>query len=115
MNKFFGEIGYVITEEIRPSVWMPRLVKQNYYGDIIKDSRRRDTADYFNDKLRLSVRISIVADERLVQNAAGIKYVEYLGARWNVSDVEPLHPRLILTLGDVYTGNDDEEPECDEN
>lgn len=109
MNKFFGEIGYSITEEVRPSVWVPRIVKQNYFGDVVKDTRRRDSAEYFNDKLRLSVRISVVADERLVQNAANIKYVEYLNEKWNVTEVELAHPRLILTLGDVYTGNDDEE------
>lgn len=109
MNKFFGEIGYSITEEVQPSVWVPRIVKQNYFGDVVKDTRRRDSAEYFNDKLRLSVRISVVADERLVQNAANIKYVEYLNEKWNVTEVEPAHPRLILTLGDVYTGNDDEE------
>ena len=114
MNKFFGEIGYTISEEVRPSVWMPKLVKQNYYGDVIKENRRRDTADLVNDKVRLSVRISIVADENLIQNASNIKYVEYLGTKWNVSDVEPAHPRLILALGDVYTGCDDEELEEDE-
>lgn len=111
MNKFFGEIGYSTTEEVRPSVWIPKIVKQNYYGDILKDNRRRDASDTINDKLRLSVRISILADERLVQNASNIKYIEYLGTKWNVSDVEPAHPRLILALGEVYTGNDDEELE----
>ena len=111
MNKFFGEIGYSTTEEIRPSVWVPKIVKQNYYGDILKDNRRRDPSEYLNDKLRLSVRISIIADERIIQNAANIKYVKYLGEKWNVTDVEPAHPRLILTLGDVYTGNNVEELE----
>ena len=111
MNKLFVEVGYTISKEVRPSVWKSELIKQNYYGELIKDNRRRDASDTINDKLRLSVRISILADERLVQNASNIKYVEYLGAKWNVPDVEPAHPRLILTLGEVYTGNDDEELE----
>lgn len=115
MNKFFGEIGYSTSVEIKPSVWVPRIEKQNYYGDIIKDNRHRDTSDLINDKLRLSVRISVVADENLIQNASNIKYVEYLGTKWNVREVEPIHPRLILTLGDVYTGNNEEELEDNED
>lgn len=106
MNRYFGIIGYMTTEEDPnyPSVYMPVLHEQPYFGDIIKDTRRRETNDTVNDHLKLAVRISIIADENIIQNASEIKYAEYLGTKWCVTDIEPAHPRLILTLGEIYTG-----------
>ena len=40
MNKLFVEVGYTISKEVRPSVWKPELIKQNYYGELVKDNRR---------------------------------------------------------------------------
>ena len=33
-----------------------------------------------------------------------IKYIRWMNAVWNVTNVEVLYPRLILTIGDVYNG-----------
>ena len=107
MNKYFGKIGYETTEEIRPSVWLPKIVERSYYGDVLKSNFRRDQPnDQVNDNIRMSVRLSIIADEGLIDHASKIKYAEYLGEKWNVTDIEPAHPRLILTIGDVYTGEE---------
>jgi hypothetical protein len=31
-------------------------------------------------------------------------YVEFMGAKWKISNVEVQYPRLILTIGEVYNG-----------
>ena len=33
MAKFYGIIGYAITEEIKPGVWTERIIERMYYGD----------------------------------------------------------------------------------
>jgi hypothetical protein len=33
-----------------------------------------------------------------------MRYVEWAGVRWDVTDVEVQRPRLILRLGGVYHG-----------
>lgn len=106
MNKYFGIIGYMTTEEDPeyPSVYVPVLKEHAYFGDVIKDTRRRETNDAINDHLKLAVRISIIADENIIQNASEIKYATYLGNKWCVTEIESAHPRLILTLGEIYTG-----------
>ena len=34
-----------------------------------------------------------------------MKYVEWMGTRWKVTNVVVQRPRLILTVGEVYNGN----------
>ena len=40
MSKYFGKIGYGVTEEIRPGVNLPDLTEREYYGDIVRNIRK---------------------------------------------------------------------------
>ena len=102
MAKFYGNVGYAITEETKPGVWMPRIVDKPYYGDLIKNSRRLENASKVNDDVTLDNQISIVADAFAYENFQNIRYVEYMGAKWKVSNIEVQHPRLVLTFGGVW-------------
>lgn len=105
MGKFYGKIGYAITEETKPGVWTEQIVEKDYFGDLLRNiSRRYENSGGVNDNLRISNDISIVADAFAYENFAYIRYVELMGAKWIVSNVEIQHPRLILTLGGVYNG-----------
>lgn len=106
--KYFGKIGYGVTEETRPGVHEPRIVEKEYYGDIVRNSRRLEGGSKVNDDLNISISLSIVADPFAYQNFHQIKYAEYMGAKWKATSVEPQYPRLIITLGGVYNGEDDE-------
>lgn len=107
--RYFGEIGYGITEEIRPGVYEPdRIVKRNYYGDVIRNTRRYENSGGVNDNLNINNSISIVADPFAYENFHAIRYATFMGSKWKVSSVEVQYPRLILTLGGVYNGEDDE-------
>lgn len=102
MAKFYGNVGYAITEETKPGVWMPRIVDKPYYGDLMRNSRRLENTSKVNDDISLENQISIVADAFAYENFHNIRYVEYLGARWKVSAVDVQYPRLVLTFGGVW-------------
>lgn len=103
MAKWFGKIGYAETEEISPGVWKEQIVEREYYGDLVRNTRRLQTADKINDDIIVSNELSIVSDPYANQNFHSIRYVEFMGSKWKVSSVEVSYPRLILTLGGLYT------------
>nr|DAL46691.1 MAG TPA_asm: hypothetical protein [Caudoviricetes sp.] len=104
MAKYFGKIGYSVTKETTPGVWEESVTERSYYGDLIKNTRRYQSADKVNDDLNISNEISILADPYAYENFHLMKYVEFMGAKWKVTSVEVQHPRLILTIGGVYNG-----------
>ena len=104
MNKFYGKIGYAISEETVPGVWVERIVERSYYGDVIRNIRRLQSSENLNDDINVSNEISIVADAFANQNFHSMRYVEYMGTKWKVSSIEVKYPRLILTIGGVYNG-----------
>lgn len=104
MNKFFGTVGYVETEETSPGVWTERVTERNYYGDVVKNKYRSESSGGVNDDLNISNNISIISDLYANEHFRHIRYVEFMGAKWNVKDVEVQHPRLLLILGGVYNG-----------
>lgn len=104
MSKFFGIIGYAETKETVPGVWKEEIVKRNYYGDVIRNTRKLQTADQLNDNINVSNEISIVADPYANENFHSMRYVEFMGAKWKISNVNVQPPRLILEIGGLYNG-----------
>lgn len=104
MAKFYGPIGYVEMVETKPGVWTEQVVERNHYGDVIRNARRFQSADKQTDDIVINNQISILVDPYAIDNLQRIRYVEFMGAKWEVSDVNVEYPRLILTLGGVYNG-----------
>lgn len=104
MAKFCGVIGYGSTTKTSPGVFKESIVEKTVYGDLIKNSRRLITSEKINDDVSVNNQISIIADPYAKQNFHSIKYVKFLGTAWKVIDVEVQYPRLILTLGGEYNG-----------
>lgn len=104
MAKFFGTVGYEITEETVPGVWTPTVVERQYYGDLIRNTRRLTSPDKVNSDITLSNEISIIADAYAYQNFHALRYVEFMGTKWEITSVEVRTPRLILSVGGVYNG-----------
>lgn len=104
MAKFYGKIGYAITEMTEPGIYEERLVEEYYFGDIVKNTRRLREMSNINDDINISNQISILADPYLMNNFHSMRYVIYMGTKWKVSEVEVQYPRLILTLGGIYNG-----------
>lgn len=102
MAKFYGTIGFAVTEEVKPGVWKEHIKEIAYSGDLVRSSRRLESVNQVNDNVNLSSDISIVADPFAYQNFHSIRYVTYLGVKWKVSNVDVQYPRLILSTGGVY-------------
>ena len=102
--KWFGKIGYGIDTETAPGVWEQEFVERDYYGEIREINSHWDRTDTLNDEMKINCKISIIADEFALNQFPFIKYCEYNGHKWKVSDISPKHPRLILTLGGLYNG-----------
>lgn len=104
MAKFYGIIGFASPTEIRPGVWDDSIREIHYPGDIIKHSQRWQNGSGVNDDINISLQISIIADNFAMESSHCIKYAEYMGTKWKVTTIEPQFPRLLLTLGGVYNG-----------
>lgn len=104
MAKFYGKIGYGETKEVKPGVWDEVITERLYFGDVNKISRRLRTDDKVIDNINISNEISILADPFAYENFSTIKYVEYMGAKWKVTNVEVKFPRLTLVTGGIYNG-----------
>jgi hypothetical protein len=104
MARFYGRIGYGETEESSPGVWVDTIVEHSYFGDVIRNTRKLSEGENLNKNLSVLNSISIVADAYANDHFFAIRYVEWAGALWTVSDVEVQSPRLILRLGEVYNG-----------
>ena len=104
MAKWFGKVGYAVTEETEPGIWEETITDREYYGDVISNRFKRQNSNDVNDNINILQIISIVADPFAYQNFSNIKYVEYMDALWNVESIEVQQPRLILNVGGVYNG-----------
>lgn len=104
MAKYYGAIGYAVTEETSPGIYEEMIKEYQYYGDVIRNSRRLNGASKVNDDITISNQISIVSDPFASNNFHMMRYATYMGSKWKITEVEVQYPRLILTLGGLYNG-----------
>lgn len=105
MAKYYGNVGFAgETVETKPGVWIESIIERPYYGDEVRNTRKLQPSDGVNDNINIAINLSIVADPYAVENMYMMRYATYKGAKWKITDVEPQHPRLLLTLGGLYNG-----------
>ena len=105
MAKWHGVIGFAILEETRPGIWDEKISERKYSGDMLRNTfKHTPTSDSTNDEITIDSQISIMADPFANKNFHLMKYVEFMGAKWKITSVNPSFPRLILTVGGVYNG-----------
>lgn len=104
MAKFYGKIGYGVTEEVKPGVWKNQFVEKDIVGEFLKNTRQLQGSDKVNDDININNLVSIVADAYVKCHMNAIKYVRDImtGVAWKVTNIEVQYPRLILTLGGEY-------------
>lgn len=104
MAKFYGVIGYADTQETSLGVHEEVFIRRHAYGEVLRNNRKLENGEHLNDDLTLNNQISIVGDPYAVKHFFSIRYVEWMGVKWKVTNVEVQPPRLILTIGGVYNG-----------
>ena len=104
MAKFYGSIGYADSVQTSPGVWEDAITERKYSGDVIRNfSSWSATSDSTNDNLNINNQFSILADPYAYQNFHSMKYVEFMGTKWKITNVDASQrPRLILSVGGVY-------------
>lgn len=105
--RFYGKIGFRHQGETfaHSGIWEDTVIEKYYYGDIQKMSiRDQANNDSINNNVVLSHQVTIVADPFVTQNYQDILYAEIEGAKWRVTYVENVPPRLRLTIGGKYNG-----------
>lgn len=106
--KFCGVVGYMTHVEKARGVYVPEITERKYYGDVLKDNRRWENGQSLNDNLTIGNRFSILADAYALSHLGEIIYIEWMGSKWKVSDIDVNRPRLILSVGGLYNGKTEE-------
>jgi len=104
MAKFHGRVGFGETVEASPGVFVDNIVEFTFYGDVLQNRRILRQDESLNKDLSVGNSISILANAFASRRFFDIRYVEWTGELWTVTDVEVQFPRLILQLGEVYNG-----------
>ena len=104
MARFSGKVGYIENQQTAPGVWKSVVTERHYYGDVNRAVRKLENGSDINDNIVINNEISIVADPYAQTHFFAIRYVEWQGVKWKVSNTEVLTPRLILTIGGMWNG-----------
>lgn len=105
--KFYGIIGYATTREgTGDDIGIDEDVieERPYFGDVLRNARKYEKGESVLDELKIDNKISVVADAYAWDHFFKMKYVQWMGALWKITNVEVERPRLILTIGGVYNG-----------
>lgn len=104
MAKFYGKVGYGISKETAPGVWVDEIVERPYYGELVRNTRKMQMSNKVIDDINIANEISILADPFARDNFQYMRYVEFMGVKWKVTTIDVQFPRLILSIGGLYNG-----------
>jgi len=101
-GRFYGEVGYAIQVEKSPGVWVEEIVERKYYGNVEKTMSRMRDGENLNKNLVIDNQLSIIANPYAYANFSAIRYIVWMGTKWQIASVDVRRPRLFLTMGGVY-------------
>lgn len=104
MAKYHGRIGFGVSTETKPGVWTDVVTEYEYFGEVLQNRRTLQQGENLNRDLSVGNSISIVGDAYAREHFFAIKYAEWAGQLWLVTDVTVERPRLSLQLGGLYNG-----------
>lgn len=106
MARFAGRLGFAHTVRTRPGVSSEEITEKGpYFGDVKRSSMTMQQGATVNTELRTTNTVEIMADDDYVsENIDAIRFVEWAGTPWMVTEVTVQRPRLLLRLGGVYRG-----------
>ena len=105
MAKFYGPIGFAVPVETRPGFFQDQIEEHKYAGDVLKNSSRwTPSPESTIDDVTTNNQISIIADPFAHNHFHCMRYVKWMGAVWKITNVDVRPPRLILSVGGVYSG-----------
>ena len=107
MAKFSGKVGYIETEQTSPGVWTEsKITERQYYGDLVRHYNDWSPTDYVSEDIKFGQDISIVADPYMYGHLNNMRYVVYKGVKWRIDNFEVDRPRVKISLGGEYYGDE---------
>lgn len=106
MAKYYGIIGYCEELEIPEGsgIYEDVVTERRYYGDVTNTAHRWKNNNEINNTSLLEAEFSILADPYAYQKFTKMKYIEYMGEFWSITNVTPERPRLTIKIGGVWNG-----------
>lgn len=106
MAKFYGKVGFAMPATESPvgsGIYVETVTERNYSGDVLQNNMRWQQGQAIVDDIKISNRISLVADTFARNNSQYIRYLIWKGIKWKVSYIDESNPpRIIATLGGEY-------------
>lgn len=104
MARFYGVIGFAITEETRPGIYSEIYQERPYKGDVVRHTRRWDPTEYLNDDLVINNDISIVSDSFANSHFGVMRYVRWMDQTFEITSatIDVDRHRITLSLGGVF-------------
>lgn len=106
MNRFYGRIGFVKTEELSPGKFGEKVEERKYYGEFLSSGYDRDYNQAIIPNINLNNRISLLTDQYAFENAEYIAYIVIAKTKWAVRGILFEGRRCICTLKGIYQGGD---------
>ena len=107
MAKFSGKVGYIETEQTSPGVWTEsKITERQYYGDLVRHYNDWSPSDSVAENIKFGQDISIVADPYMYGHLHNMRYVIYKGVKWRIDNFEVDRPRVRISLGGEYYGDE---------
>lgn len=101
--KYSGKIGYVETVETTPGISEEVVTERSYKGDVLRNSRQWESnSSGINDNISTNNQISIISDSYAAAHFQFMRYIEWMGAKWKISNVDVNYPRYTISLGGLY-------------
>lgn len=105
--KWHGNIGFETQVEVSPdpnkaTEWRTDIVPRHYYGDVMRVTKRYDDANKVNNDLKINNQFSIISDPFANENYWNMKWIEWHGIKWKVTEVTVDYPRLTVNIGGEY-------------
>lgn len=105
MSKWAGKIGFAISIH-ENDIYTDLIVEKPYKGETIKSSYKWQQSNEINDNFTINKQVSVIANNFAYRNIGVMKYVTVLGIKWKIISAEPQYPRIILTMGGIWNGNE---------
>lgn len=115
MAKFVGKLA-VITEQtekvidgIPSGIYVNSIKEYKIAGDLLNSNLRIQQEDKINDEFHVTNRFSVLASPSLISvladssKASHPAYIEYMGMKLKVSDMQITPPRIIFSVGGLWT------------
>lgn len=110
--RWHGNIGFETQVEVsndprKATVWKPQIVQKHYYGEVQRLIKREGSGDKVNNDISFNNQFSIISDLYAQNNAYNMKWIEWMGRKWHITEITIEYPRITINIGGEYfDGND---------